>query len=303
MAKKHIWRLQLPRLHRRRVFLLRSLVTYFIILPVALWLFLILTSVARFPAQLRDAKLALVVVAHPDDESLFFGPTILSLTQRRAPGLQTGLLVLSSGCPLQLLKILSQQLTHFGLIGDDDGKGHIRKAEVKAACAVLGILKHHCEVLEMQDLQDDPQQTWPPETVGAVVRYYVSRWRADAIITFDNTGVSGHENHIMVSDGALKIFAPTKPNIPVYTLTTTNVMRKYSLLGDLPLTFLKLVMEGMFSGQSGHSALFLNSFPMWCRGVTAFTRHSSQFSWGRYFYVVLSRYMWINDLELARAPE
>ncbi|KAL6241226.1 hypothetical protein RBB50_011905 [Rhinocladiella similis] len=283
MATKPLWRSRVPKLYRRRAFLLRLFGACFILLPVALWLFLIFTSVARFPAQLRDAKLALVVVAHPDDESLFFGPTILSLTQRRAAGLQTGLLVLSSG-------------NHYG-------KGDIRKAEVKAACAVLGIQKDHCDVLDLQDMQDDPERTWPRETVGAIVREYVSRWSADALITFDDGGISGHKNHIAVSDGILKIFSPRKPNIPVYTLTTTNVVRKYSLLGDLPLTVLKLIMGGMFSGQSGCSALFLNSFPLWCRGVVAFMRHSSQVSWDRYIYVVLSRYMWFNDLRLARAPE
>lgn len=197
MATKPLWRSRVPKLYRRRAFLLRLFGACFILLPVALWLFLIFTSVARFPAQLRDAKLALVVVAHPDDESLFFGPTILSLTQRRAAGLQTGLLVLSSGTFVWLprspspagrasesardFRIYLARLTRGALLGNHYGKGDIRKAEVKAACAVLGIQKDHCDVLDLQDMQDDPERTWPRETVGAIVREYVSRWSADAV--------------------------------------------------------------------------------------------------------------------------
>lgn len=104
LTTKPVWRSRIPRLYRRRTLLLRLFAAYFIVLPVALWLFLILTSVARYPVQLRDAEMVLVVVAHPDDESLFFGPTILSLTQRRAAGLDTALLVLSSGTLARLLK-------------------------------------------------------------------------------------------------------------------------------------------------------------------------------------------------------
>lgn len=45
----------------------------------------------RFP----QCKRALIVIAHPDDESMFFGPTILSLTKRT--GCQVFLLCLSNG--------------------------------------------------------------------------------------------------------------------------------------------------------------------------------------------------------------
>lgn len=67
------------------------------------------------------------------------------------------------------------------MLGNHYGKGDIRKNEVKGACAVLGIHKDHCDVLDMQDLQDNPDRAWPRETVGAIVREYVSRWDADAV--------------------------------------------------------------------------------------------------------------------------
>lgn len=45
--------------------------------------------------HLPKCKRALVVTAHPDDESMFFGPTILTLAQR--PNCEVHLLCLSNG--------------------------------------------------------------------------------------------------------------------------------------------------------------------------------------------------------------
>lgn len=45
--------------------------------------------------RLPDSRRVLIVIAHPDDESMFFGPTILSLTKRT--NCQVYLLCLSNG--------------------------------------------------------------------------------------------------------------------------------------------------------------------------------------------------------------
>lgn len=49
----------------------------------------------RTNIQFPDCKRVLIVIAHPDDESMFFGPTILSLTKRN--DCQVYLLCLSNG--------------------------------------------------------------------------------------------------------------------------------------------------------------------------------------------------------------
>lgn len=61
-------------------------------------------------------KRALIVTAHPDDECMFFAPTILSL---QASGIRVGLLCLSNG--------------------NADRKGQLRQDELRRSCRLLGI--------------------------------------------------------------------------------------------------------------------------------------------------------------------
>jgi len=88
-----------PRLYARRILILRLVLAYFLLFLPIVWLVLstsLNSSGSTLPSQLDAAERVLVVVAHPDDESLFFSPTILHLTSRPAPK-KTGLLVLSQG--------------------------------------------------------------------------------------------------------------------------------------------------------------------------------------------------------------
>jgi N-acetylglucosaminylphosphatidylinositol deacetylase len=54
---------------------------------------------------------------------------------------------------------------------------------------------------ENRDLQDHPKEWWDTDYVAKVVEKVVKKWRVDAIITFDNYGVSGHINHRAASVG------------------------------------------------------------------------------------------------------
>jgi hypothetical protein len=87
-------------LSRNLTFITKLLLLYFILLPTVLFVLLgyvFPSTYLTFPPQLRDSRHALVVVAHPDDESLFFSPSILGMTGRRQGVGDVGLLVLSSG--------------------------------------------------------------------------------------------------------------------------------------------------------------------------------------------------------------
>lgn len=91
---------KLPRLvgrHRNKAVLALGFCLFAI--TIATWLLIhTLTNHSNitFPPQLQKASNVLLVLAHPDDESLFFGPTILQLTQRKPPT-ATHLLFLSAG--------------------------------------------------------------------------------------------------------------------------------------------------------------------------------------------------------------
>jgi N-acetylglucosaminylphosphatidylinositol deacetylase len=50
-------------------------------------------------------------------------------------------------------------------------------------------------------LQDNPTLWWDTDLVAKAISGRVRRWNIDAIITFDNGGVSGHINHRAVAAG------------------------------------------------------------------------------------------------------
>lgn len=64
------------------------------IIIVASWLYTVTVARSRFP-KLRNKRICLLI-AHPDDEAMFFAPTVLALTE---PGLgnHVKILCLSSG--------------------------------------------------------------------------------------------------------------------------------------------------------------------------------------------------------------
>ena len=55
--------------------------------------------------------------------------------------------------------------------------------------------------LTIGDLQDNPHVWWDPALVARVVEEYVQKWDIDAIITFDDHGVTGHINHRATAAG------------------------------------------------------------------------------------------------------
>lgn len=64
------------------------------ILAVVLWLYTVSVTRSRFP-KLRNKRICLLI-AHPDDEAMFFAPTLLALTDPQL-GNHVKILCLSSG--------------------------------------------------------------------------------------------------------------------------------------------------------------------------------------------------------------
>lgn len=118
------------------------------------------------------ASRALLVTAHPDDESMFFGPTILELRRQNC---RIFLLCLSEGNYAQ--------------------QGDIRRQELWDACESLGIRSDDITLLNATHLQDDPALEWRTVTIANQVLKHLEALDADLLITFDKDGVSGHPNH------------------------------------------------------------------------------------------------------------
>lgn len=154
------------RSNRRQLVLLRLVFLSVTVFPALLYLFLaylVPTSPALIPVSILLSRRPLLVVAHPDDEALFFGPTILGLTQLGEPK-ELRILVLSSG-------------NNYGL-------GETRKTELQTACERIGAKE--CIVLDRQDIRDNPSLWWDGAIVTPLVNSWSTKFKADAVsnITF-----------------------------------------------------------------------------------------------------------------------
>ena len=132
----------------------------------------------------------------------------------------------------------------------------------------------------------------------------------DVLITFDAHGVSYHPNHISLYHGArhwlISLMAGKsgwKCPVDLYTLTSTNIVRKYLSFLDAPLTMLIGGFRSVGLGkrqkrEEPPSLLYVNDFSEYRRGQKAMTKaHQSQMRWFRWGWIGVGRYMVVNDLK------
>lgn len=106
------------------------------------------SSIPPVPSNLRNKRIILLI-AHPDDESMFFSPTLQALTH---PSLQNH------------LKILCMST------GDSEGLGETRRKEIEAAAVTLGVRRRE-DVFVLNDdrFKDGMNETWRPEEIVRVL--------------------------------------------------------------------------------------------------------------------------------------
>ncbi|KAJ8423844.1 hypothetical protein Cgig2_000970 [Carnegiea gigantea] len=151
-------------------------------------------------------KTCLLVIAHPDDESMFFTPTINYLTSR---GHNVHILCLSTG--------------------NADGMGRIRKNELFKACGILKIPLKQVEILDHPELQDGFGKVWNHLLIAEVVGDSIKSHTIDLVLTFDSYGVSGHCNHRDVHFGIRKLLLDSQQrSFEAWELVSTSILRKYS---------------------------------------------------------------------------
>jgi LmbE family N-acetylglucosaminyl deacetylase len=131
----------------------------------------------------------LVVTAHPDDESGGFGGALM---MAHAAGAETFVLCFTDG-----------QAAHFREGASDDQElGKLRRAEMDAASALLGLTGH-----EVLDFPDGELQQQNFEEMVRVVVERIRRWRPQVVLTFGSDGaVNLHKDHTMVSMVATAAF-------------------------------------------------------------------------------------------------
>ncbi|KAK4097496.1 LmbE-like protein [Parathielavia hyrcaniae] len=268
-------------------------------------LYIYTTSVvsARFPA-LRNKRVCLLI-AHPDDEAMFFAPTVMALA-RPETGNHVKILCLSSG--------------------NADGLGETRKRELARSGQILGLRKpDDVFVVDKPEFPDGMNVTWDTAKISSLLTsaFAPNMARArdgdtapaasiDVLITFDAGGVSGHPNHISLYHGAkefITALAASKPGwapaVDFYTLTSVPFARKYTAFLDVVATLVSWAFGADKTDKQRPGGLvFLSSLAGRGSFTTAWqamvSAHKSQMVWFRYGWITLSRYMYINDLRLEK---
>ncbi|XP_012603322.1 N-acetylglucosaminyl-phosphatidylinositol de-N-acetylase isoform X1 [Microcebus murinus] len=240
-----------------------------VVAAVLAWGFWVWDSSERTKSQEQAGLLGagsrtLLVIAHPDDEAMFFAPTVLGLARLRH---QVSLLCFSAG--------------------NYYNQGEIRKKELLQSCDVLGIPPSSVMIIDNRDFPDDPGVQWDTELVGSILLQHVEASGINLVVTFDAGGVSGHSNHVALYAAVRALHSEGKlpKGCSVLTLQSVNVLRKYLSLLDLPWSLLH-----------ARDVLFVLTSAEVARAKRAMSCHRSQLLWFRRLYVLFSRYMRINSL-------
>ncbi|KAI7616008.1 chitin synthase export chaperone [Hortaea werneckii] len=264
------------------------------VLILVLWLFTAYMS-QSFPTL--QGKRIVFLIAHPDDEAMFFAPVLQWLSKPEL-GNQVLILCLSSG--------------------DADGLGHLRKDELAKSAVLLGVrTSEHVVVVEDEKLPDSMETKWDPKLIASILtRYFAPKMMStpsttaplaniDAIVTFDTGGVSGHPNHISLFHGAslflrnlMHRHAGWESPVKLYTLTSVNMVRKYSSILDSIMTIITCIWRTKERSEFP-TPLLVVSGPGGVRKAqrAMTTAHESQMRWFRWGWIGLSRYMVVNDLK------
>ncbi|QLL34679.1 hypothetical protein HG536_0H00540 [Torulaspora globosa] len=220
-----------------------------------------------------------LIIAHPDDEVMFFAPTLLQLDHLLPESVQFNFVCLSKG--------------------DADSLGPIRERELrKSARLLMGRSGRGFEVFQ-HDFPDGFDETWDVRSVASSIEDSVfidGRAPRTVLVTFDEHGVSGHPNHV-ACHRAVKHIVAQRPGVQALLLKSHhgNIVLKYcGFVYDVLKLYFETFLERSDSGLS-----FVNTFPQYLLAFASMANaHESQLVWYRYGWWSLSRFVFVNDLEV-----
>ena len=231
------------------------------------------------------------IIAHPDDEVMFFLPSLLELS-RPAHHNNVHLLCLSTG-----------NAAHPSM-------GPIRSNELRRSALILGLPASNVVITDL--FKDGMNEIWDPAAIETVLKKHVKSNNAK-IVTFDEDGISGHANHISLFRGVSR-FAKNhnKQGMELYVLKSVNFLEKYSftMLTNIELIFhhlSKLIIGKVFNVSVNISVFkltigkkslqFYSDLNMLSVSYAAMAYgHYSQMVWFRYGWLIFSRYLNHNQL-------
>ncbi|GAW81783.1 N-acetylglucosaminylphosphatidylinositol deacetylase [Plasmodium gonderi] len=213
----------------------------------------------EFLSLLREKENVGIIIAHPDDEIMFFFPTIKLLFDKKKKA-EIFLLSLSNG--------------------DYYGQGRIREKELYHVWSYIGGLKNNCKVINDPNIRDG-WNFWNEKCLVDVIADYCTRNNIRKVLTFDEYGVSGHPNHISVHN-SLRLLSKEK-GIKVLTLNSTHLIIKYLGLFSLPF-----LLQTKFLTFQFNPVLLLKLMSI----------YRSQFVFYRILFCICSQYAYFNSFDL-----
>ncbi|KAL5637976.1 hypothetical protein ACGC1H_002296 [Rhizoctonia solani] len=128
---------------------------------VLLTLVYLLRSSSIYPGTFDIPSPILILTAHPDDECMFFSPTILALKRQEK-------------------HIRGLCLS----VGNADGLGPTRAQELESSYKVLGLQSEEVDALDHPELQDDIKTMWNTSLVAGIVGDYVQKHGIQSVSPF-----------------------------------------------------------------------------------------------------------------------
>ena len=202
----------------------------------------------------------LLVIAHPDDESMFFTPLLIN------KNINIHLLCLSNG--------------------NADGIGQQREMELyNVAQNFFKIKRKYITIINDGQLKDSMSMKWDHNMICNYVTKYVNEWNINVLITFDEYGISKHTNHIDTYYGCSLI---KNDKLIKLKLNSHGIFRKFSFfIEPFFLLFFKIKYK--------HKLIVLTQ-PHF--SYKAMTYHKTQFIWFRKLFILFSQYSSFNVFQI-----
>ena len=251
--------------------IIKQLIVIFVLITCFIYVLSLLLKKRNFGRRIENKNVCLIV-AHPDDECMFFGPVMRLLSNSKN-------------------KIYVLCMTR----GDFYKKGNLRVNEMTLSCDVLigQIALTNLKIIdEPSRIPDHPSEEWDLELAQKLITDYILNYKIDSVITFDEHGISSHVNHCCLSK--LLSLVKRKTSIDLYELTTVNLIRKYLFLFDL---IPALVLQCFHANDTLLAMSSLNDYAL---TLKAMMKHNSQLVWFRWLYIFSSRYMLFNSIKLIK---
>jgi len=202
------------------------------------------------------------VIAHPDDESVFFLPTVKK--------------AVDSNCEVFILCLSD---------GGFRGRGSKRKGELFDAMSVIGIPVDHITVLSDSSFQDSKIHFWDAAHLRPVIKEHLKLNKADVVITFDLAGASAHPNHCATAYACSTLAQQKETSWDCYLLNSYSQFYSFEIL-------LEIAFE---------PHVVFSPFGFWW-SVQCLRKHQTQWHKHIFKYMllmrlrsVLSNYMYINS--------